>query len=174
MNTYSERGLKQINWPILVMFVLGFWLSATIVLDLVIMPSLLASGMMATQGFASAGYLIFGIFNRLELLCAAIVLSGFLVFRRHHTLTHFHESLSVFLAGFLLVITLIYTYILTPYMSGLGLQLNWFDSFNTMNPAMIPMHWSYWILEGCKLLFGFILLKWCYKDYYLVLNEEKQ
>lgn len=164
MNTYSQQGLNKINWPILVMFVLGFWLSASLVLDLVIMPSLSVSGMMATKGFASAGYLIFGIFNRIELLCAAVVLSGFLVFRRHHTLTHFHESWSVVLAGCLLTIALIYTYILTPYMSGLGLQLNLFDSINTMNESMIPMHWSYWVLEGCKLILGLTLLRWCFRD----------
>lgn len=164
MNTYSERGLNQINWPILVMFVLGFWLSASIVLDLVIMPSLLASGMMATKGFASAGYLIFGVFNRVELLCAAVVLSGFLVFRRNHTLTHLNENWSVILAVFLLTIALIYTYVLTPYMSGLGLQLNLFDSINTTPAAMTSMHWSYWILEGFKLILGVTLLRWCYRN----------
>ncbi|WP_013323413.1 DUF4149 domain-containing protein [Gloeothece verrucosa] len=168
MNTYSERGLNQINWPILVMFVLGFWLSASIVLDLVIMPGLSASGMMATKGFASAGYLIFGVFNRLELLCAAVVLSGILVFRRHHTLTHSHETWSIILSAFLLIIALIYTYILTPYMSGLGLQLNQFDPINPMSGVMLPMQWSYWILEACKLLLGVTLLRWCYKDSCLV------
>ncbi len=162
MNSLSERGLNKIDWPTLVMFVLGFWLSASLLLDLVIIPGLLASGMMTESGFASAGYVIFGIFNRIELLCAAIVLSGALIFRRNHSLTHFHENWSVVLAGVLLAIALVFTYILTPEMSSLGLQLNLLN--NAMPSGMIPLHWGYWLLEAVKLLAGVILLRWCYRD----------
>jgi hypothetical protein len=164
MNTLSERSSNRIDWPTLVMFVLGFWLSASFLLDFVIIPGLLASGMMADSGFANAGYLIFGIFNRLELVCAAIVLSGFLVFRRHHSLTHFHEVWSVSLAIVLLSIALIFTYILTPEMSSLGLHLNLFETSNSMSANMIAMHWGYWILEAAKLISSMILLRWCYRD----------
>lgn len=164
MNTYSQNSSNQINWPTLVMFVLGFWLSASLLLDLVIMPGLLASGMMTASELAGAGYFIFSIFNRIELLCAALVLSGFLIFRRHHTLSHSHEIWSTVLAGVLLIIALTFTYLLTPQMSGLGLQLNPFTTVQTMPSAMMPMHWSYWILEVVKLISGITLLRWCYRD----------
>jgi hypothetical protein len=146
------------------MFTLGFWLSASFIIDFVMIPGLSLSGMMNQGGFASAGYIIFGLFNRIELICAAIILTGFLAFRRHHTLIHLQEHWSIILASVLLVIALIYTYILTPQMSGLGLQLNSFEATNTMPPAMITLHWSYWLLEGVKFLLGATLLKWCYRD----------
>lgn len=164
MNTFSERSSNQIDWPTLVMFVLGFWLSASLLIDFVIVPGLLASGMMSESGFASAGYIIFGIFNRIELVCAAIVLSGFLVFRRHHTLSYFHQIWSVSLAVLLLSIALIFTYVFTPQMSGLGLQLNLLNTGNTMPDGMIFMHWRYWIFEAIKLITATTLLRWCYRD----------
>ena len=164
MNTISERNGKSLNWTTIVMFTLGFWLSASLILDFVMIPGLSLSGMMNQGGFASAGYLIFGCFNRIELICAALVLTGFLVFRRHHTLIHLQERWSVILAGLLLAITLVYTYILTPQMSGLGLQLNQFATTNTMPPAMISLHWGYWVLETIKFIVGVTLLRWCYRD----------
>jgi hypothetical protein len=164
MNTVSDHQLKQVNWSTIVMFALGFWLSSSLILDLVVIPGLSAAGMMTQGGFASAGYLIFGIFNRIELLCAASVLTGFLVFRRHHSLTHSVEPWSTILSGVLLVIPLVYTYILTPQMSALGLQLSLFESTNTMPAAMISMHEGYWALETVKFLVGLTLLRWCYRD----------
>ncbi|ACK66285.1 conserved hypothetical protein [Rippkaea orientalis PCC 8801] len=164
MNTISERNGKSLNWTTIVMVTLGFWLSASLMLDFVMIPGLSLSGMMNQGGFASAGYLIFGVFNRIELICAALVLTGFLVFRRHHTLIHLQERWSVILAGLLLAIALIYTYILTPQMSGFGLQLNGFDPLQTMPPAMISLHWGYWILELIKLSIGVTLLRWCYRN----------
>jgi hypothetical protein len=164
MNTISDRSFQRINWSSLVMFALGFWLSTSLLLDAVIIPSLSAAGMMNQAGFASAGYLLFGIFNRIELVCAAIILTGFLVFRRHHSLSHLREGWSIALATVLLVIPLIYTYILTPQMSGLGLQLNLADTAQVMSPAMISMHGSYWFLEVVKFLAGLTLLRWCYRD----------
>jgi hypothetical protein len=164
MNTLSKRGLTPINWPTLVMVILGFWLSASLFLDFILMPSLLASGMMSSQAFATVGYLIFGVFNRVELLCAALVLSGFLVLLRNHSLIHLHENLSVVLAGILLVIPLVYTYFLTPEMSSLGLSLNLLDTTQGVSSTMLPMQWSYWILEVIKLIASFTLLRWCYRD----------
>ncbi len=164
MNTISEGNRKSVSWTTIVMFALGFWLSASLILDCVMIPGLSLSGMMNQGGFASAGYLIFGCFNRIELICAALILTGFLVFCRHHTLIQSQERWSVLLAGILLIIPLIYTYILTPQMSGLGLQLTLFESTNTMPPAMISLHWGYWILEGIKFLIGITLLRWCYRN----------
>lgn len=163
MNSVSVRNEKSIDWPTLVMLTLGFWLSASLVLDLVIMPSLSASGMLAQNGFASAGYSLFGLFNRIELVCAAIVLSGFLIFHRNHTLTHLHKTWSIVLAGILFAIPLIYTYILTPQMSGLGLSLNVFETVQTMPTGMIYLHEGYWLLEAIKLIAGLTLLRWCYR-----------
>lgn len=164
MNALSDRSLKQISWSTLVMSALGFWLSGSLILDFVIIPGLSATGMMSQSSFASAGYLIFGIFNRIELLCAALVLTGFLIFRRNHNLTHSQERWSIILSTLLLAISLIYTYILTPQMSGLGLQLNLFESAKVMPSAMISMHESYWLLEAIKFLAGATLLRWCYRD----------
>ena len=66
-------------WQTLAAVSLGFWLSSCLVLDLVIMPTMYGAGMMAEPGFVSAGYSIFSTFNRIELLCAALVLTGLLV-----------------------------------------------------------------------------------------------
>ena len=84
MNAVSDPKLNRINWQTVVMFALGFWLSSSLLIDFLIIPGLSAAGMMTQEGFASAGYLIFGIFNRIELLCAALILTGFLVIRRNH------------------------------------------------------------------------------------------
>lgn len=164
MNAISERNAKLINWTTVVMFALGFWLSGSLILDSVIIPGLFATGMMAQAGFASAGYTIFGIFNRVELLCAALVLTSFLVFYRQHNLSEKQERWSIILASLLLAIAIIYTYILTPQMSGLGLQLNVFDSATAMPPEMISLHWGYWLLEATKLIAGATLLRWCYRN----------
>jgi hypothetical protein len=164
MSTVADRHFKQINWPAVVMFALGFWLSASLVIDSVIIPSLVATGMMNQFGFASTGYLIFGVFNRIELVCAAIVLSGFLVFRNNHNFTAKQEFLSVVLSSLLLGIALIYTYILTPQMSSLGLQLNLFDTSSGMPAAMVSLHEGYWFLEAIKFIVGATLLRWCYRN----------
>ncbi|MFM7353457.1 MAG: hypothetical protein ACKO1G_10510, partial [Microcystis aeruginosa] len=66
MKTFVERYWSWFNWTTLAMVVLGFWLSASFVIDLIILPSLSVAGMMTQNGFASAGYLLFGIFNHLE------------------------------------------------------------------------------------------------------------
>jgi hypothetical protein len=123
--------------------------------------------MMSQAGFASAGYLIFGIFNRIELLCAALVLTGCLVLRFRHLIPYYdllQERLSIILSGLLVIIPLIYIYFLTPQMSGLGLQLNLFEVTSTMPPAMISLHEGYWLLEVIKFVAGVTLLRWCYRS----------
>ncbi|MEA5509226.1 hypothetical protein VB715_05555 [Crocosphaera sp. UHCC 0190] len=164
MNAISERRWKFLSWTSIVMFALGFWLSGSLILDFVVVPGLSLSGMMTQGGFASAGYIIFGLFNRIELVCAALVLTGFLVFRRHHTFINIQERWSIILASVLLGIALIYTYFLTPEISAFGLQVNPFEATNTMPSAMISLHWSYWMLEILKLAIGGTLLSWCYRD----------
>ncbi|MEA5533942.1 hypothetical protein [Crocosphaera sp. XPORK-15E] len=163
MNAISERRWKFLSWTSIVMFALGFWLSGSLILDFVVIPGLSLSGMMTQGGFASAGYIIFGLFNRIELVCAALVLTGVLVFRRHHTFINLQERWSIILGSVLLLIALIYTYFLTPEMSGFSLEINPFEATNTMPSTMISLHWSYWILEVIKLIIGGTLLSWCYR-----------
>jgi hypothetical protein len=167
MNAISERGLKSPNWSAIVMFALGFWLSGSLIIDFAIVPSLWVTGMMNLSGFASAGYTLFGIFNRIELLCAALVLTGCLGLRFDRLISwgdRTQERLSLILSGFLLVIPLIYTYFLTPQISSLGLQLNFFETISTMPPAMIYLHEGYWLLEIAKFVVGAILLRWCFRN----------
>ena len=162
MNITCDRSFKTINWSTIVMFALGFWLSSSLLIDTVIIPGLSAAGMMAEAGFASAGFLIFGIFNRIELLCAALVLTGCLILRRYHLLNN-KQDWAILLSSILLVIALIYTYILTPQMSSLGLNLNLFDSATKMPAGMTFRHEIYWALEVVKLAAGATLLRWCYR-----------
>jgi hypothetical protein len=164
MNYLLHRNFKAINWSAIIMFALGFWLSGSLVLDLVIIPSLSAAGMMESSGFASAGYLIFGIFNKIELLSAALTLTGFLVFNGTQTFNLKRQRLAILLSAILLLIASIYTYILTPQMSGMGMQLNLFIPSNGMSQAMISMHESYWCLEIIKLTIAATLLRWSYRN----------
>jgi hypothetical protein len=146
------------------MFALGFWLSGSFILDFVLIPSLSASGMMAEGSFATAGFVIFGVFNRIEVLCAALVLTGFLVFSYYHNLDEKQQRWSIILASLLFVITLAYTYIFTPQMTSLGLNLNWVNPSKEMPAAMISMHEAYWLLESIKFIGGATLLNWCYRN----------
>ncbi|MBZ8178721.1 hypothetical protein [Oscillatoria salina] len=164
MNAIPSQGLNKVNWQTIVMFALGFWLSGSLLLDLAVVPSLSAAGMMNQAGFAAAGYTIFGIFNHIELLCAALVMTGALVLHGSHKLSSYREIVCLALAGVLLAIAIIYTYILTPQMSGLALQLNLFAPSTTMSGSMIPLHEAYWGLEVVKLIAGATLLRWCYRD----------
>ncbi|MDY6785258.1 MAG: DUF4149 domain-containing protein [Cyanobacteriota bacterium] len=165
MNAISGKQSDRINWQVIVLFALGFWLSGSLLLDFVIVPGLFAAGMMSQVSFASAGYLIFGLFNRIELVCAALVLTGFLVLNRRQLLPSRQQRWSFVLSALLLTIAIIYTYVFTPQMSSLGLQLNWFESSNAaMSPVMAQMHGFYWVLEGLKFVAGATLLRWCYRD----------
>jgi hypothetical protein len=171
MHSIAETKLNRINWSTLTLVVLGFWLSSSLVLDLVVIPGLAATGMTTQFGFASAGYLIFGIFNHLELLCAALVLTSFLIFRRNHIFSQSQERWSTILAGMLFAIALTYTYVLTPQMSGFGLQLNLFAPSVEMPTPMLQMQFSYWLLEVLKIVAGTTLLRWCYHSNCLMDNK---
>ena len=164
MNSVSKNSSSLPNWSTLVMFSLGFWISASLVIDFLMIPSLLASGMMAQSGFVTAGYLLFGLFNHLELLCAALILSGFLIFNRNHSLPHLQERWSMILSGLLLAIALVYTYGLTPALSGFGFEMNLFNGTNAIPMGMMTLQWSYWLLEIIKITLCITLLRWCYRD----------
>jgi hypothetical protein len=106
--------------------------------------------------------LLFGIFNHLELVCAAIVLCSFVVFHRYHTLIHLPEHRSLLFAGVLFVITLIYTYFLTPNLSAMGLLAP--VTASGMSGEMMSLQIGYWFLEVVKGLIAFTLLRWCWRD----------
>jgi Domain of unknown function (DUF4149) len=135
-------------WHRILSIVLIFWLSASLVLDFLVMPVLYQSGMMAESHFVLAGQALFGAFNRLELLLAAIVCVGFWI--KQQTPAIERESLfrNLPIAILLFTIALSYTYIVTPAMSGLGFME---EATGIVPEQMTTMHGLYWILETVKL-----------------------
>lgn len=165
MSAFSSVELKRPAWQTAVIFTVAFWLSASLILDLVIMPGLYASGMMSQAGFASAGYALFWVFNRIELLCAALVLTGVLVLDKIHFLAGSKSRTAIFLSFILLILALVYTYALTPEMSALGLNLNLFDPVTVVPTKMGLLHKSYWVMEAIKLATGGGILSLCYRQH---------
>jgi Domain of unknown function (DUF4149) len=144
-------------WQNIAMGSLGFWLSGSLMLDLVVMPTMWATGMMESSGFASASYSIFWIFNRVELVCAAAVLSTVWALSQVHQ--DQAENNRKMFAGALMLMTiaLSYTFILTPYMSGLGFDADIFVT-KSLPAEMNQMHSIYWVLEASKLaIIGMLL-----------------
>lgn len=162
MQAISPRNSKSVNWSTVIMFALGFWLSGSLVFDFLVVPGMLTTGMMNEPGFASAGYVIFGTFNHIELLCAATVLAGCLVYR--YGSDRQIDNKSIFLAGALLVIALAYTYVLTPQISSLGMSLDMFATAKIMPAAMTPMHIAYWSFEVIKFVAATSLLRFFYRN----------
>ncbi|WP_250124334.1 hypothetical protein [Chroococcidiopsis sp. CCMEE 29] len=161
--TAASTQLKRPLWQTLVMLTLGFWLSGSLILEWVIMPSLYLSGMMTQAGFATAGYLIFWNFNRIELLSAAVVLTGVLVLvSTNFAATNWRRG-AVVLSLLLLAVSLIDTYFLTPQMCATGLQLNLFESVAEIPATMNQLHAGYWLLEAVKLVAGGTLIGWCWQ-----------
>jgi hypothetical protein len=157
--TVSEAPSKL--WQNIAIGSLGFWLSGSLILDLVIMPTLWATGMMESSGFASASYSIFWIFNRVELVCAAAALSSIwalsLVYR-----SDVDKNRQMFAgAVMLMAIALSYTFVLTPYMSGLGIDLDILATTKSIPVEMDRMHSIYWVLEAGKLGIVGMLLALC-------------
>ena len=164
MGAFSSRTSKPVNWSAAIMFTLGFWLSGSLVFDCLVVPGMLTSGMMNESGFASAGYIIFGTFNHVELLCAATVLAGCLVYRYGYRLNSEINLKSILTAAILLVISLAYTYVLTPQMSGMGMSLDMFATAETTSTSMTIMHLVYWTLEVIKLVAATTLLRSFYRN----------
>ena len=157
MTAASSLQLKRSHWPTIVMLTLSFWLSSSLILDWVIIPSLYVSGMMTQSGFAAAGYLLFWNFNRIELLSAALVLTGVLVLDRT-------QRGAIGLSLLLLAVSLFDTYFLIPQLFAAGLQLNLFESATQMPATMSQLHAGYWVLEAIKLVAGGTLLGWCFRQ----------
>ncbi len=151
------------QWQRLALGSLGFWLSASVIVDFVLMPTLWTAGMMQSSGFASASYSIFWIFNRVELVCAAAALSSIWALSRSARGVYTKPEL---LAGavMLMAIAWSFTFVLTPYMSGLGLDLDIFATATALPTEMNQMHSIYWVLEASKLGITTMLLSWCMRS----------
>ena len=160
MNAISNLEFKKSTWQTAILLTLGFWLSATLVLDWVIMPSLYFAGMMNEANFSTAGYTVFWTFNRLELLAATVVLTSVLAISK--TQSHWRLG-SIALSGILLTVALLDTYFLTPQMCALGTNLSLLAS-NPVPATMNLLHSGYFLLEALKVLAGGFLLNWCYRE----------
>ncbi len=162
-NSSRLSGAETLSkrWQLLAVGSLGFWISGSLILDFVIMPTLWATGMMESSGFVSAGYSIFWIFNRVELVCAAAILSSVLAVSNLDRSSVYAGRKMLVGAGMLLAIALSYTFILTPYMSGLGLDLDIFTTTQSISAEMNQMHSMYWVLEVSKLSIAGLLLLMC-------------
>lgn len=154
---------KKPMWQTIGLFSLGFWLSGCLLLDAVVMPGMYAAGMMNQSDFASAGYTIFGIFNRVELLCAALVVTGLLTVVKQHQVNGKWTISAIILSIILLAVALIDTYGLTPQISALAMQLNLFEPVRELPEGMTQMQAGYWALELLKLGVGGSLLTWFYR-----------
>ncbi|MBE9064767.1 DUF4149 domain-containing protein [cf. Phormidesmis sp. LEGE 11477] len=167
-NLSSKLSQRQFSWDAFVLLIVTFWLSSSVLLDFVMMPMMYESGMMSTPDFPTAGYSLFWVFNRVEMLCAAAILTGLLVLRQNRSQYDVIDSGSrsrwaLWLSGALLAIAFTYTYLLTPQMSALGLNLSGgLSDFAT--PQMNLMHALYWGLEALKLVAAGLLVKLCYRD----------
>ncbi|MDJ1179099.1 DUF4149 domain-containing protein [Roseofilum sp. BLCC_M91] len=161
MATLSGTNQKHLNWQQILLGALGFWLSTTLIVDLVIMPILYSAGMMVQPGFASAGYSIFWVFNRVEIICAALTLTGLLVLENQHQLSEAKRHTAIILSVILLAIALVDTYGLTPQMSAMGLNLSFFETVRSLPSEMMPMQMGYWVLDVLKVVGCGIILKLC-------------
>lgn len=165
----SQKIDRRPRWLPLLLITAGFWFSSSLVLDLLVMPVMEVSGMTTQASFASAGYTLFWAFNRVELLCGALLVTGALALRR--PLGEFDVAASgsrsrwTLMIGLgLLALALIETYLLAPEMSALALSLNGFEGRGAMPPAMDWMHGLYWALDGLKLLGLGCLVRLCSQD----------
>ena len=161
MTAITNFEFSATKWRTVSLATLAIWLGGSFVLDAVLMPTLSSAGMMTQPGFASAGYSLFWVFNHLEMLCAALILTSLLVMRNAGSRV---ARWAVPAALGLLAITLIDTYSLTPLMSALGLQLDLFAPAAPMPAEMNQLHWGYWLLEALKFGLGGALLTTSYRS----------
>ncbi|MEB3214352.1 MAG: DUF4149 domain-containing protein [Leptolyngbyaceae bacterium] len=159
----SSSSSGRLAWQMVVLLTLAFWLGGSVLLDMVIMPGMYAAGMMSTPGFASAGYSIFWVFNRVELLCAATVLTGIFALRHYFKSSQFKRWTLVF-AAVMMAIALFTTYWLTPEMSALGIHLSEAEAAAAVPAGMDLMHGSYFVLDFLKIAVGGVLLAICFRN----------
>ena len=166
MTAITSSRVESIRprWQAIVMVALIFWLSGSVILDLLVLPSLYVSGMMVSPDFAAAGNLMFCGFNRVELICSGLVTTGLMVLSDLAGDFGKRSRTAIILSLVLLTIALIDTYGLTPQMSALGMQLNLFDSAAEVPAGMNSLHQGYFFLEALKLAVSATLLGWCYQN----------
>jgi hypothetical protein len=170
MNSYSEMTdapvqtasaptRSLLSYRALV-FVLALWLGGSALLDFVVMPTFYFTGMMASARFASASESLFLTFNNLEIILGAIVIAVRAQCQKSHG--GFYRRLGVLgLPMVMLTVALLYRYLLTPQMAGMGVSLDWMSE-STIPTGMMMMHAAYWLLEGGKLMAGVVLLNRCF------------
>jgi len=141
---------EQSTWTKYLLFILLGWLGATLVLDFVVMPSLYLTGMMTSTDFASAGYVLFGVFNHAEVLAGAAIVTGLLVLLNEGLLLTYSRAATIIQGLTLMVIALFYTYCLTPAMSALVLSIDG-SQVVEVTRAMNVLQAEYWGLEFLKL-----------------------
>lgn len=171
-NSASKLSSRQFSWDSLVLLVATFWLSSSVLLDFFMMPVMYESGMMNTPSFATGSYSLFWVFNRVEVLCAAAILTGLLVLRERRSQFEVVASGSrsrwaLLTGGVLFAIALSFTYFFTPHLSALGLNLTGDFSGSLANSDASDMgmlHLAYWGLEALKLAGAAFLIKLCYRD----------
>jgi hypothetical protein len=127
------------------------------------MPWLYTAGIMSQANFATTGYSFFWTFNRIELLCAALALTGVLVLWQTPGFMA-RRGQAIALAIFLLIVPLIYTYVLTPEMSALGIHLDLFNAVTTTPSGMNQMHGMYGLAEIPKLIAMGMMLNLLYRS----------
>ena len=163
MNTFSTRIKPlDLSWPQTIALVLSLWLGGTLLLDLVVMPSMYVSGMMQEPGFASVGYTLFGMVNRIEVVCAALTLTGLLAWNYSGSQHLFESKTTVIFAGLLFLIPLFCLYGLTPWMSSMSLPLGLFQT-PRISPEMLSMQAIYWGVESLKMAGMIVILGVCYR-----------
>jgi hypothetical protein len=160
-NSYSENTTLLDKCRTLAVVSLGFWVSTSLLIDIVVMPTLWATGMMESSGFASAGYSLFWVFNRFEVICAAAAFSSILALGTSNSNSVYGSAQMRVGALMLLAISLSYTFILTPYMSGLSIDLDVFAVAKSIPAEMNQTHSIYWVLEASKLGIAGMLLNRC-------------
>ena len=166
---HSQSLSSRQTWTPWVLAIVGFWLSSNLVLDFLVMPVMSLSGMTTQSGFAAAGYSLFWSFNHLELVAAAVILTGLLAL--NHRPTEFEvaqggsRSRWALLLGLgLFCFALVDTYLLTPEMSAMALSLDSFTSTTAITPAMNWMHSVYWLLDVFKVVSLAYLGRLCLAD----------
>lgn len=124
---------------------------------------------MTAPGFASAGYSLFELFNHVEMLLSGLILTSVLAMRQGRTDNSVNVSGSrsrwaLMLASSLVVISLTFRYLLTPYMGGMGIVLDMPGTIHIIPNVMSWMHGAYWLLEATKMVMLGFLLRLCYSD----------
>jgi len=162
MNAVLNRSGQETRWLAIAMLALIFWLSSSVVFDVILLPSFAATGMTAQPEFASLGYVLFGAFNRLELLCGSTVAAAIAAACYQAHWQRREWSLAAVVLAVLLAIAAVYLYWLAPEMSALDAPLSWLNPpRNPMSGTMLQLQGLYWLLDGLKLALGSWLLVWC-------------